>query len=327
MAVLSVGCALIIAGNLFLNPLNPVAATIVPRFGEPFPPTFGIDWAPLPDTQSLQTLISVIPQNAIVAAPLPVYSLVADDPYAYPLIHFNSPPLYNDSLLPDNESARVQYVLLPYNMPAIYMPVALSNTLYDRSLFGVRGCVASSPVGGVELFQRGYSGTPEVFGPTAPLCPNYFAGGAGLTPAKYASTVVNASSPAGVMVVTKPCHGIQPIWTGPGISLPAGDYSVHLVVAGYNATSAVCATKNVSATRQLIRLNLTGEEGGKGTQTLHLWNLTQGQVCSLGCGNFTFGNWTFDLTTSYTDLSLSGELLVAEYVIELAYILILPSDS
>jgi len=321
VVILSVAIAVVIGGNLFLNPLDPLASPFVATLGGPFPSEYGVDLGPLPDVQDLQQLVSMIPKDAVVAAPLPVFSLVADDPYAYPLIHFANPP-YNDSLLPDNVTARVQYVLLPYDTPGIDIPPTLFGTLYDRSAFGVRGCVASSQVGGAELFERGYNGTSKVFGAPDSLCPNYYAGGFGLTAEKYATVVANASSPSGVVVQSVPCNGAAPIWTGPGILLPRGQYYVHVVLDAFNSTDPACTGTSVNSTLPLVKLACAGPVCNPMGE-----HLRQSQLCSPQCGGWFYWNSTFSLSGSKNPVFFTGTVEMPQYVVQIAYLVIIPDSS
>jgi hypothetical protein len=320
--LLSIGVVIIIAGNLFLNPLNPLTATLVPELGKPFPVSYGVNLGPLPNGQPLERLISMIPKNAIVTAPLPVYSLVSDDPYAYPMADFTNPP-FNDFLLPGNESTRVAYVLLPYNTPEYDFTPALLATLYDRSDFGVRGCVSESAAGGVELFQRNYNGTPVVFGPPDSLCPNYYSGGAGLTAGPHSSVVNNASSPSGVVVRSAPCHSNSTVWSGPGIELPAGQYGLHVVFNGYNGTSVSCLGNGFEPARALLALSVTGQNATNPVPAqLYYHRLTESSVCSHTCGSWTFWNLTITLNSATSDLSVVGTVLIGQYIVQVSYVVI-----
>jgi len=325
-AILSLGVMVIIAGNLVLNPFNPYAPSLSRDLGKPFPGTYGVNLGSFPNDTALQQLISIVPKNAIVTAPLPVYSLVADDPYAYPMAEF-SPPVYNDSLLPDNISARVQYVVVPTNTPNGDFPASLLANLYDRATFGVRGCVSNSAVGAVELFQRAYSGDPQVFGPPGPLCPNYYVGGAGLTSGPSSNSSADLSSPSGVVVQSSPCPVNETVWTGPGIALPAGEYGFHFVFTAFNASGAACQRTTIDSSRGLLVLNVTGQDAaGGGPAQFYHHKFSEGSVehavCTPSCNGWLFWNVTVTLPSATIDLSTIGTVLIGQYVVQIAYLVV-----
>lgn len=322
---LSIATGAVIGGNLVLNPLSPVGSSIVPTFGPPFPPIYGLESKSSQNDQALLQLVSLVPKNAVVAAPLPVYTLVADDPYAYPLTHWSNPPM-NLSLLPDNESARVQFVVLPYDTPNDEIYPALWNTLYDRSDFGVRGCISDSVVGGVELFERNYTGQPEVFGPAGPLCPNYFAGGTGLTPGPNSTLQVNASSPTGVDIRSEPCVNNSTVvntvvFSGPALTLPAGKYEFTVVL-----NAIACLQEKYPSDSTLLSVNVAGNgsSGPESNITTSLINLRQ--ALSSACGSWQCGVGRFSLTSAMTSLSMVGTVELKEFVVQVACIVIQPVD-
>jgi len=328
--ILFVGLIVLVAGNLFLSPLNPLAADVVPNLGAPFPSPYGVDWSPPQSEQALERLISVIPKDAIVTAPPLVFTLVADDPYAYPM---EPAAGFHYPLLPGNISNRVQYVLLPYTTPVGRMTTALLAVLYDRSVFGVRACVANSTFGGVELFQRDYSGAAETFGPAGVLCPNYFAGGSGLTPGPNSTVASNSSSPSGQVVRSTPCNGDDTlVSTGPGISLPSGQYGLRVVFNVYNATGTTCLRNRVPASHVLFTLNVTGQNASGENQIFrHVYNVSaiENTVCyqSPSCTGWMYWNSTVDLSTPMTDVSMLTNVLLAQYTAQVAYVVMIPEQS
>jgi len=319
--ILSVAVTAIIAGNLFLNPFDPVASKIVPNLGPPFPPVYGFASTSPANDQSLQQLVSLIPRDAIVAAPHAVYTLVADDPHAYPMTFYPNVPL-NLSLLPGNEADRVQFVLLPYDTPGDEVYPALWNTLYDRSDFGVRGCVSNSTAGAVQLFERNFTGLPEVFGPADPLCPDYFAGGSGLVLGPNSTLQVNSSSPSGVEVQSAPCVGNTVVFSGPGIALPAGHYDYAIVFS-----ASVCGNHGYNLTGTLLSVNVAGTfpQTGKSsiiTAPVSLYNST---TCPT-CGPWYTWTGTFHAKFPTPSLTLTGTIKLNQYIVQVAYIVIVPAS-
>jgi uncharacterized membrane protein len=317
--VLSMGVVIVIAGNLVVNPLSPLAASVIPVLGTPFVTAHDVSIGPIPNNGPLQQLVSLIPPTAIVTAPLPVYTWVADDPYAYPMV-----PDVNVSQLPGGPSLP-DYVLLPYYVPNSDWNSTLLGVLYDTSDYGVRGCVTNSAAGGVELFQRNYSGTPVTFGPADPLCPNYFSGGTGLTPGPFASISPNASSPSGVALSSAPCAPNDTLWTGPRVTLPHGEYKLEVVLSAFNSTDTSCRQSQVGPTYPLLGLNITRQNGaGSSPTAILLHNFRVNTMCSPTCGGWYYWNSTITLAPVTSVLSISGTVLIDQYVVQVAYLLLSP---
>jgi len=326
-SMLTVGVLVLIAGNLFLSPLNPLATPIVSQIGPPFPSPYGISYTSPPGEQALERLASVIPENAIVTAPPSVYTLVADDPYAYPM----QGPRYNLNYLPGHESDRVSYVLLPYDTPNGDFNSTLLSVLYDRSDFGVRGCVSQSPVGGVELFQRNYTGAPEVFGPPGPLCPNYFSGGTGLTLGLNAEILNNTSSPSGAVLQSTPCAATESYlaWSGPDLELPSGEYGLDVVFNVLNSTTAQCQKTSFGPGRTLFQINVLGQDASGVVKIAH-HPIPAGSACqsSNPTCRWNYWNTTFTLSSATTDLNVSGMVLIGQYqyALGVAYVALWPGQ-
>jgi len=326
--ILSVAVVIIIGGNLCLNPLSPVANSVTTSLGPPFPYDPGINSSSPTSSQYLQQLISLVPRNAVVTAPLPVYVWLADDPYSYPMTSSLNNP-YNLSLLPANIANRLAYVVLPYNTPAADFSPALLQTLYDRSNWGVRGCVSDSATGGVELLERGYAATPEVFGPGNSLCPNYFSAGAGLTAGPNAKIYDNASSPSGVVVRSTPCSANNSsLWAGPGIQLAPGRYSLSVVLNAYSAPDSSCAGLGSSPHLELLKVNVTGENvSSRAAVRIISQQFSVGEVCTPVCGDWFYWNSTFKLPSATKDLSVSGWAIDVPFVVQASYVLITPNPG
>jgi uncharacterized membrane protein len=319
--ILSLSVVIIVGGNLLLNPLNPVAASIIPQLGLPFVSTYQVSVGPVPDNQALQQLVSIIPQSAVVTAPLPVFTWVADDPYAYPMI-----PGINVSQLPGVSSGLPEFVLLPFDAPSIYWNTTLLGDLYNPSNFGVRGCVGESAIGGVELFQRHYTGAPEIFGPVFPLCPNYFSGRTGLTATSLGTVMDNDSAPSGVVVRSTPCDGRGNFSSGPGLNLTPGKYKVQVVFNAMNYSYLPCGSDRFPASQTVLDLNVTGG-AGTGMEPVKLAHhiVTVAGLCS-PCGKWYYWNATLTVPPLTTDLSVTAAIIVQQYVVQIAYVLLSPES-
>src|SRR5580658_3347828 len=319
--VISFGVVIIIGGNLLLNPIDPLASSLDSAFGKTFIYTHPAPVGAIPDNGPLQQLVSLIPPDAVVTAPLPVYSWVADDPYAYPMIKG-----FNVSLLPVTVTGLADYVLLPYDTPIGVLNATLLSVLYDHSDFGVRGCVASSAVGGVELLEGNYTGAPETFGAVGALCPDYFAGGTGLNAGPSALVLANTSSPSGVVVRSTPCASNQTLWTGPNVSLPPGEYRLRIVVGAFNSTGSTCGGQVVKPTYPLLALKVTGRAGtGSPSTSVLRHNFRLNVLCSPACGGWYYWNSTIiTLGPATSDLSVSGLVLIGQYYVQIASLILSP---
>ncbi len=226
--------------NLLLNPLNPLAQGL--KTSPPFLPkgSLALDSGYHPGGyQDLERLVALMGPNAVVASSLDLFTFVANDPYAYPLVAG-----MNFSNLPFDTPVDTQYVLLTPEGPTV-LPSFLTKALYDPASFGVRAWVPGTSLGGILLFERGYPGPVETIG-TAPLYSGgAYAAGSGVEPGSAGTVAQNRSSPTGEVIRSRPLPSDPAlsttgrVWVGPATMLTAGAYQVQVALEGSLSSSAV----------------------------------------------------------------------------------------
>jgi uncharacterized membrane protein len=178
--------ATVVIVNLLLSSVVPILPDLNANLGEPFRGDYFL--SPYPATTgfaAVEELISAMPPQASVGVPLSLSALVANDLHAYILT-----PGVLLKRLPFNTTDWPEYALV--DAFGTYLPPTLLTSLEDNSVYSIRGFVASTSVGPVLLYERGYHGPPQEFGPAFALPSTSELPGNGLSP-----------GPAGI-VVTSP---------------------------------------------------------------------------------------------------------------------------
>jgi uncharacterized membrane protein len=158
-----VALLVLIAVNVMLTPFNPLMDSVVaPGYpaeflGRPYSvlPFDGTGW------NSVLGLTSLIPQNATILTQIQFFPLLNTHPWAYPTT------LTSHQYLPFNSTILPEYLLgAGTSGPQFnhYIP-DLSRMMWNQSDYGVRAWVQTTNVGSVFLWQRGYSGPAQTFGP------------------------------------------------------------------------------------------------------------------------------------------------------------------
>ncbi|MGC2035671.1 MAG: DUF2079 domain-containing protein [Thermoplasmata archaeon] len=307
----------IIVLNVFLNPLNPLTGTLVPSFGAPFPNAYGVEYSVPAGFQSLERLASLVPNQAVVGATYPLFSLVANDPYAYP---FTAGMTFSN--LPGAAGDLPQFVLISNGASTSQGASSINSTLksaLDSSQYGVRGFVPTSPVGGAILFEQGFTGNTTVFGPSPTLSTSYYTPGHGMVAGSVAHVVKNSTGLSGSIIQSFPSFGNGTVFTGPIVALPAGSYTIQTLISGYPSIPSHHYPSNFS----VMNLYFNGFGRAK------FLNLT------LNASDFVRGIWAtisipFQLTEPIIDLSLAGVLLptsgkVAPFVVQLDCVILTPN--
>ena len=322
----------IIAFNLFLNPLNPLAAQF--KADRPFVPQsgdalgLGLNTA---DYNNVQHLISLVGSRAIIAVSPLLFTFLANDVNSYPL-----DPDMNWSNLPFNYSSGTQYVLLLDRGVPLLPPTLNATTLYNTTLFGVRAWIPSTSLGGVILFERGYTGAAEEFGPTVTPVPTTYWPQSGLVPGNAGSLGHNPKKTTWWIrskYIAHPgnatpdfCRVPGEVFGGPTVPLPAGSYNITLNLSGN--WSASCLGHLVEpANTSVVGLEPSGfEETFLPTTTLTNSSFPVSNGSSpLGSKSMDF---TLHLTLPYPvlDFQLLGVDLEEWFGLQVNYVNITPVD-
>ncbi len=208
--------AVLLAVNIALTPVNPALSNA--GLGS----AYRLSLTPPPGGGDVDALAALVPATATVVASDDLFPLVANDPNAYSFLWDPDPQLY----LPFSFSDPPTYVLIAGDRTDAVLGW-LSSALYDPAVYGVRAVVWSSSIGTVLLFEAGYRGAAQVLGPGLSAGGTFFGGTLAAGPV---GVVARAAGSADAAVVENDPGAIGTEWYGPGLALPAGNYTITVSV-------------------------------------------------------------------------------------------------
>lgn len=228
--------ATVVVANVLLSPINPALADLgyeppppflAGYFDHNFTITPGLSWA--------TGLVTQIPKSDSVAADSLLFPLVANYPEAFVMLpHSNFQPFANASRtanLPFNVSSGPDFVFIDLGfLKDLQHPFAAN--LSNPQEYGLRGYVSSTAIGPLLLFEQNYSSTALRYGPTlTPINSSYWPR-SGITAGPNGRFKTNASAAEGIEVHSNPKPTISSaVWSGPGIFLTPGSYSIQFNVS------------------------------------------------------------------------------------------------
>jgi uncharacterized membrane protein len=278
----------VIAANLVINPMVPL---IPDTLGTPhgvFGPYYFEPWDTVqPGFAAVEQLVALIPSSASVAVALNLFPLVANNLYAYRLAA--NPP--NVTGLPFNLSAGPDWVLAtPNTVGGGGKP--LETYLPNETYYQLRGYVATSTIGPIVLYERGYVGPAELFGPPGPVAAATWTGASGLTVGHFGVRVANSSVAGGYVFETNQSSGKTGPVCGATVGLlPAGSYSLAIDLA------RLPPIVNISGTARVLQLRLTGFSGLVWESNVTAANLTVSGWTTL---DFDFASRTTVVSADFT---------------------------
>jgi uncharacterized membrane protein len=215
--------------NVALSPLTPEIQSDLYNDGNPLfhGDPYNFNYPLTPGFAAVQSLSGIIPAHGRVLTTPTLLPLLSHDPSAYPT------GVYPFQYLPFNATDLPSYVLantgslFTFN---VYL-VGFSQTVWNTSVYGVRGWVQNSPLGSVFVFQLGYTGPAQAFGPLVPEG-FQFAIGSGLFagPSSQVATVtLNGNQ---TKVINAIPNGTGAMWSVEDVatSLPGGVYSAAMKI-------------------------------------------------------------------------------------------------
>ncbi|MGA8275607.1 MAG: DUF2079 domain-containing protein [Thermoplasmata archaeon] len=290
----------IIAANLLINPMMPL---IPDTLGTPhgvFGPYYFEPWITVqPGFAWVERLVALIAPHEPVAVTLDLFPLVANNLDAYLLAPI--PP--NVTGMPFNLSAGPDWVLVtPSAVGGGGEP--LRDQLPNESIYQLRGYAATSTVGPILLYERGYVGSPELFGPQASLPSVTWTPSQGLTVARVGMQIENSSAPGGVAIQTNESSGkAGEVCTAKTGFLPPGSYSLTADLARFPSGH------NVSGTTRILEIRLL-EFGGLLWET----NVTAAQLPLSGWTSLEFNFTALDPVVN-PEIEIYSESLDAPFAI------------
>jgi uncharacterized membrane protein len=295
--------AAIVIANLLLSSVVPVLPAINVRLGAPFRGEYFLS----PDTANsgiaaVEQLISVMPPQATVGVPLQLAALVANDLNAYILT-----PTVDLNRLPLNTSDWPEFALV--DAFGSYLPPRFLTLLENTSVYSIRGFVGSTSIGPILLYERGYHGSPQEFGPQFVLSPEPELPGKGLSPGPVGILVTGAH---GSTINSRPdlTNGGSLLHSGT-FFLPPGSYTIR--------TEAKLTT--LKAGGQSSTVVATVGMRGFGTFSEHDNYLASSAVS----GSWTNLTWMITTTEPVLYAQLICSLLDVDYSVKIASMSIQPA--
>jgi uncharacterized membrane protein len=242
----------LIAVNVLLNPMVPIIPDTWGSPGGPFDPHYYEPWLTVqPGFGSVEQLVGLIPGHESVAASNNLFPLVANDRYSYDL---STIPI-NVEGFPFNYSAGPDWVLTtPGSVKSGGHPLA--EQLPNASIYQLRGFVAESTQGPILLYERGFEGPAELFGPELGAATGTWGPKAGLSLGPAGVLLPNGSATGGPVIATNATSGkVGVVAHATAGFLPPGNYTV---VAQLNRTWVAYDAKNTS---RVLEIRLFGFSG------------------------------------------------------------------
>jgi uncharacterized membrane protein len=234
----AVALVVVVGANLAILPIDPLLADLGIGLTDPFQPGYQ-DHAlvVVPGFPSVERLVDDVPRNATVTAPGPVFSLIANYPYAFVLLGATADA--NWSRLPFNVTGGPDDVLLDPSA-ARSLDAGFTTNLSDPGRYGLEAWVGNTTTGPLLLYARGFSGTTALYGP-APPDPvyNWSPQFGGLATGGAGALRPGPSAPFGLAIGTRPGENrTGQLWRAPpGAFLAPGEYTIR-VLASVSAVNA-----------------------------------------------------------------------------------------
>ena len=307
----------LVAANIALSPADPLL------YGAAYGSAYSFSYTPPPGYGEVVKLAGLVPAGAYVLASDDVFPFVANDVNAYSLLYEANQRL----LLPFNATDEPPFVLLSVARTDL-VPTWLEVSVYDPEVYGVRGIAWSTPAGAVVLFERGYTGPALSYGAPSGYLGTFY-GAAPPASGVYSGAIYTGDSgyvadlagdPGGGAVVSTPgLEGL--VGSGPGVNLPAGNYTVLLGVStgAWDAASPPAPDDPVLT----VNANLWGQP------TVYDTTFSYAELRG-GSGPPGWGPWTtvgFNLTVTEPSLTfeMRGYSLDVSAVVAMGWLTIAPA--
>ncbi len=228
----------VFVANALVMPVNPLLSDLGVSLRAPFEPDyFDHSLTVSPAFAWVEEMVATIPYSASIAAPSAVFPIVANYPHAYVLAPAGA---MNISNLPINLSRGPEFALVTSQSFDAY-GTNLSRNISDPTDYGVRGWVAGTTLGPLLLFERGYNGTPELFGPSPGFTSGTYLPGHGISAGPRGELVSDPETPGGAIIQSQNLsdpNGL--IWTGPDVLVSPGNYTIEVsvMILGTNSSGS-----------------------------------------------------------------------------------------
>jgi uncharacterized membrane protein len=285
--------AVVVIANALLIPFNPLLPALGYKTGEPVEPLyFQHSLTIQPGWAEANQMVNSVPRNATLEVPGTLLALVADRPNVA-IVRGRMPGA--TWLLPFNDSNGPAYTIV---YPALTPPLTTRDfeNLSNPAIYQMRAYVASTTLGPLLMYERGYVGVARSFGP--PMGPNgslAWSPGNGMTAGPIGAIAPNSTSPSGKVIESSlAAHSTGLVWTGSAGFLGPGSYVFQVTVA----VQGVNGTVRPSA----VVLQLAGSGFGL---PIFLDNVTFSQ---LSAGGWTTLSFNATLTDPLPVFAITGAL-------------------
>jgi uncharacterized membrane protein len=278
VAAFGVIIGIVVVANLALLPFDPMLPGLGYQLGGPIEPEyFDHSLQVIPGWSETSEMVGIVPGNATIAAPGGLYALIAMRHGAVVLRGANDG---STQLLPFNFSEGPEFVLL-YNSVSPPLTSRGWDNFSEPSRYGLRAYVASTGIGPVFLYQRGWSSVAEPFGAALSPSSEIWLPTSGLEPGALGTVARTATSPSGAEISSNlSSHATGQIWSGTTSVLAAGTYSIDVTVAltAINGTvrpgQVVVGLDAYGFGRSVFDENLTYSDLASGAWTRFAFNTT-----------------------------------------------------
>jgi uncharacterized membrane protein len=282
----------VVVANVMLMPVNPLLTDLGIKAGNPFETGYfdhSLTWSPA--IVPAESLAGLVPPDASVAAPSPLFPLIANHAEAVVLLPAH---LMHTSTLPFNISTGPEYVLAWEGyLYAIYP--ALERNVSNPLVYGMRGYVSSSTLGPLLLYEKGFAGSAEAFGPVPDALNATNLPSDGLKAGPIGVQVANESAPGRTAIVSVPSTGKSTlVWTTGSAFLPAGSYTFRFMV------SLAAENETIAPSASVMGINVGGFNGTLAGLSYPASSLPVGQWVNL--------TWNVTLASPLPDMVVSGFL-------------------
>jgi len=243
----------LVAVNLLLNPMVPIIPDTIGAPNGPFDQNYYEPWLTVqPGFTSVERLIALIPSHEPVAASNNLFPLVANNLYAYDL---SSIPI-NEVGFPFNYSAGPDWVLTS-SASVRSGGHPLDTELPNASIFQLRGFVPVSTQGPILLYERGYVGAPELFGPELSAPSGTWTPGDGLALGSFGVWLPLGSPTGGPVIATNGTSGkVGLVAHADAGFLPPGHYTLGVEL---NRSAVALPPKNTTRVFDIRLLGFSGQ--------------------------------------------------------------------
>ncbi len=253
----------VIATNVAISPVNFATNGLLASTGNRLfvssASPYGLTPFPAAGYEYVESLAAELPSQAFVLVQGPLFPLVAHDPNAYIFASLQSQGYVERE--PFNNSTPPEFVFatIPGTFQFDQLVANLSTWVWDTSVYGLVGWVQTTPIGSVFLFEKGYAGPTQIFGPIAPPTIRFSPGNYLVKGASGHWRRIDNAAKVPIIVVSSSAGQSGELWSvsQSSLVLPAGAYNLTIEMRT-DGSAANCSEVPASA----VVLDISGNSSG-----------------------------------------------------------------